>query len=156
MARLPCQRRAASSQDAHAAHRFRAFAPEADIDLRDISSFAPELAAIPPGLEWLRVASERFFIDRIAPQHESLQVVLREFPADVIVGDNAMFGVLPMLLGPRAQRPPVILCGTFFLHWSRDDGERRTSSGCRLRLARPTGKVTRPSPRTTTGRSINP
>jgi hypothetical protein len=92
MPQLPCQRRAASPQDAYAAHRFRAFAPESDIDLRDIYSFAPELAAIPPGLEWLRVASERFFIDRIVPQHESLQVVLREFPADVIVGDSAMFG----------------------------------------------------------------
>jgi MGT family glycosyltransferase len=102
--------------------RFRAFAPEADIDMRDIPSFAPELAAISPGLEWLRVASERFFVDRIASQHESLQAVLREFPADVIVGDNAMFGVLPMLLGPRAKRTPVVLCGTFFLHWSRDDG----------------------------------
>lgn len=90
--------------------RFSALAPEADIDLCDISTVAPELAAIPPGLEWLRVASERFFIDRIAPQHESL-----------IVGDNAMFGVLPMLLGPRAE-PPVVLCGTFFLHWTRSDG----------------------------------
>jgi len=33
-----------------------------------------------------------------------------------------MFGLLPMLLGPRANRPPVVLCGTSFLHWCRDDG----------------------------------
>jgi MGT family glycosyltransferase len=101
---------------------FRALAPGADLDLRDISSVAPELAVMPPGLEWLRIATESVFIDRIAAQHESLWAVLREFPADVILGDNTMFGVLPLLLGPRVQRPPVVLCGTFFLHWSRDDG----------------------------------
>ncbi|HYZ31662.1 MAG TPA: hypothetical protein VE684_05185, partial [Crenalkalicoccus sp.] len=57
--------------------QFRAFSPEADIDLRDILAVAPELAAIPPGLEWLRVAIERFFIDRIAAQHASMTEVLR-------------------------------------------------------------------------------
>jgi UDP:flavonoid glycosyltransferase YjiC (YdhE family) len=102
--------------------QFRAFVPAADIDLRDAPTLAPELAALPPGLDWLRVAIERFFIDRIAPQHESVSQVLRDFPADVIIGDNTFFGVLPMLLGPRAQRPPVVLCGTFFLHSTRDDG----------------------------------
>src|SRR5271170_3377007 len=40
--------------------QFRALAPGADIDMRDILAVAPELAAIPPGLEWLRVAMERF------------------------------------------------------------------------------------------------
>src|SRR6201999_4670881 len=29
---------------------------------------------------------------------------------------------LPLLLGSRAKRPPVILCGTSILHWCRDDG----------------------------------
>jgi UDP:flavonoid glycosyltransferase YjiC (YdhE family) len=32
------------------------------------------------------------------------------------------FGVLPMLLGPRSTRPPIVLCGTSFLHWAREDG----------------------------------
>jgi len=30
--------------------------------------------------------------------------------------------VLPMLLGPRSKRPPIVLCGTSFLHWHREDG----------------------------------
>jgi MGT family glycosyltransferase len=106
----------------NAGAQYRALAAAADVDLRDILSVAPELKEIPPGLEWLRVALERFFIDRVAPQHESLQTVLQEFPADVIIADDMFFGVLPMLLGPRAQRPPVVLCGTSFLHWCRDDG----------------------------------
>ncbi len=33
-----------------------------------------------------------------------------------------ILGVLPMLLGPRAKRPPIVLCGTSILHWRREDG----------------------------------
>jgi MGT family glycosyltransferase len=102
--------------------KFRAFPGAADVDLRNIHAVAPELAEIPPGFEWLRVALERLFIDRLASQHMGLQRVLRDFPADIIVGDDMMFGVLPMLLGPRSERPPIVLCGTSFLHWCRDDG----------------------------------
>jgi UDP:flavonoid glycosyltransferase YjiC (YdhE family) len=48
--------------------------------------------------------------------------LLQNFPADVIVADDMFFGVLPMLLGPRSKRPPIVLCGTSFLHWRREDG----------------------------------
>jgi hypothetical protein len=47
---------------------------------------------------------------------------LDEFAADVIVGDDMFFGALPMLLGVRAKRPPLVLCGTSLLHWDREDG----------------------------------
>jgi hypothetical protein len=102
--------------------KFRALPPAADLDLRDFLKVFPELGVIPPGFEWLRVAMERAFVDRIAPQHQGLQQALEEFPADIIVGDDMIFGVLPLLLGPRAKRPPVILCGTSILHWCREDG----------------------------------
>ncbi len=101
---------------------FRALPPAADIDLRDLLAVVPELRVIPPGFEWLRVALERVFVDRVAPQHKGLHQVLRDFPADVIIGDDMIFGVLPMLLGPRAKRPPIVLCGTSILHWCREDG----------------------------------
>jgi UDP:flavonoid glycosyltransferase YjiC (YdhE family) len=101
---------------------FRALPPAADFGRDDPFATVPELKVIPPGLEWLRVAIEQVFIERIVPQHEGMQQVLREFPADVIVGDDMMFGLLPMLLGRRANRLPVVLCGTSFLHWRRDDG----------------------------------
>jgi UDP:flavonoid glycosyltransferase YjiC (YdhE family) len=91
-------------------------------DLRDIFSVAPELKNTPPGPEWLRIAKERLFVDTIPAQHEGLQQVLRDFPADVIVGDDMYFGILPMLLGPRSKRPPIVLCGTSILHWRREDG----------------------------------
>jgi MGT family glycosyltransferase len=101
---------------------FRPLPAAADMDLRDIISVVPELAKIPPGPEWLRVAMERVFVDTIPSQHQGLQLALRDFPADVIIGDDMIFGVLPMLLGPRSKRPPIVLCGTSILHWPREDG----------------------------------
>src|SRR5258706_8945499 len=93
----------------------------ADIDLNDIHAVAPELKTIEPGLDWLRVALERIFIDKISDQHKGLQEVLRAFPADAIIADDMFFGILPMLLGPRAKRPEVVTCGTSILHWRRED-----------------------------------
>jgi hypothetical protein len=101
---------------------FHAFPKGADFDLRDFASVAPELKTIPPGPEWLRVALERIFVDTVPAQHEGLQQVLRDFPADIVIGDDMLFGVLPMLVGPRSTRPPIVLCGTSFLHWHREDG----------------------------------
>jgi UDP:flavonoid glycosyltransferase YjiC (YdhE family) len=65
---------------------------------------------------------QRIFVDAIPAQHHGMQQVLRDFPAEIILGDDMLFGVLPMLLGPRSKRPPIVLCGTSFLHWRRDDG----------------------------------
>jgi len=102
--------------------RFYAFPAGADFDLRDFATVAPELKTIPPGPEWFRVAMERVFVDAIPAQHKGMQQALQEFPADIIIGDDMLFGLLPMLLGPRSKRPPIALCGTSFLHWRRDDG----------------------------------
>ncbi|MGC2778508.1 MAG: nucleotide disphospho-sugar-binding domain-containing protein [Bradyrhizobium sp.] len=94
----------------------------ADFDPSDVFSLVPELKSIPPGLEWFRVACERIFVDALPAQHEGLLQALRQFPADIIVCDDMLFGVLPMLLGSPSQRPPIALCGTSFLHWTREDG----------------------------------
>src|ERR1700682_2292197 len=102
--------------------KFHAFPAGADFDLRDFTSVAPELKSIPPGPDWLRVAMERIFVDAIPAQRRGLQQVLRNFAADVVIVDDTLFGVLPMLLGPRTERPPIVLCGTSFLHWHREDG----------------------------------
>lgn len=102
--------------------KFFALPAGADFDLRDIHSVAPELKGIPPGFEWMRIAAQRFFVDAIPPQYHGLQQSLQKFSADVIVGDDMFYGLLPMLLGPRAQRPPIVVCGTSFLHWPREDG----------------------------------
>ncbi len=96
--------------------KFHALPKGADYDLRDFDSAAPER------LDWLRVALERVFVDPIPAQHEGLLQVLGGFPADIIIADDMLFGVVPMLLGPRSKRPPIALCGTSFLHWCREDG----------------------------------
>jgi MGT family glycosyltransferase len=99
---------------------FRPLPPE--IESVDLLEIAPELKDVPPGPDWLRIAMERVFVDRLPIQHKSLQQLLCDFPADVIVADDMFFGVLPMLLGPRSKRPPIVLCGTSVLHARRDDG----------------------------------
>lgn len=81
----------------------------------------PELAQIPPGPDWLRVAMERIFVDRIPDQNQGLRAALQTFPASVVIGDDMFFGALPLLLGPRAERPASFLCGTSFLHCTRPD-----------------------------------
>jgi MGT family glycosyltransferase len=101
--------------------RFRAFPAPADFDGRDIAGAFPEYRHTPPGLEMSRFYLERVFIDSIPAQHRGLQEALRDFPADLVLGDNFFFGALPMLLGPRSERPPIVLCGTMFLHYRRDD-----------------------------------
>jgi MGT family glycosyltransferase len=102
--------------------QFFSLPPEADFDLKDPFARVPELKAMPPGLEWMRIASERLFVGNIALQHEGLQRLLRSFGPDVILGDDMFFGALPMLLGAGSNRPPVVLCGTSILHWPRPDG----------------------------------
>jgi MGT family glycosyltransferase len=93
---------------------------EADINANDIV-MSDEVKAAPLGPQWLRVVIERLFVDTIPGQYSGMHKVLRQFPADVIIGDDMFFGVLPMLLGPRSERPPIVLCGTSILHWQRND-----------------------------------
>ncbi|UDL94078.1 glycosyltransferase [Lichenihabitans sp. PAMC28606] len=100
---------------------FRAFPPGADFDLRTIETLFPELKAMPTGPEMVLFYMRRVFFDAVPAQHAGLQDVLRTFPADVILGDNFMYGTFPMLLRPRSTRPPIALCGTMFLHMERDD-----------------------------------
>jgi MGT family glycosyltransferase len=102
--------------------KFRGFLPPADIDNRNVAELFPEVMAAPPGPKMLRLALEQAFTNFMVPQYHSIRQALAEFPADVIMGDHLMMGVLPMLLGPRAQRPGVVLLGTTYLILRRDDG----------------------------------
>jgi MGT family glycosyltransferase len=101
---------------------FRPFPAGADNDLRDMDAAFPQRKAVPAGTERVRFDIERIFVDPIPAQHEGLQQVLRDFPADVIISDNLFLGALPMLLGPRSERPPIVFCGSSVLIWRRDDG----------------------------------
>lgn len=94
----------------------------ADFAFGDPHSKMPSLDALPPGLERQRLGMQLVLVDYVIAQHVGLQQVLREFEADVVIVDHVFLGILPMLLGPRAQRPPVAMFNTTILHWSREDG----------------------------------
>ena len=102
--------------------KFVSLSGDADFDPSNVFERLPQLKTTPPGLEWLRIACEGIFVDNIAAQDESLRKTLRTFPADIIIADDMFFGLIPMLLGPRPKRPPVVMCGTSLLHWPREDG----------------------------------
>ena len=100
---------------------FRPLPPNADFDSDDLFAAAPELRTVEPGPEWFRIALERLFVERIPDQFSAVLTILQDFPADLIIGDDMFFGLMPLLMGPRDRRPPIILCGTSFLHWERED-----------------------------------
>jgi MGT family glycosyltransferase len=100
---------------------FQPFPEGADHDVSDMAAAYPEFALMPPGLDKARFSLERLFVDPIPAQHKGLTELLERFPADLIIGENLLMGLLPMLLGPRAKRPAVIICGTTYLLWHRQD-----------------------------------
>jgi MGT family glycosyltransferase len=101
---------------------FHAFPAEADLDLANRDELFPEWVKMKPGPERRRWILEHAYVDLIPAQHDGLQAALEAFPADVIIADNMMFGILPLLLGPRASRPPVVVCSATSPAWRRDDG----------------------------------
>ncbi len=122
----------------------------ADFDLTEPISVVPELKTMLPGPELLRIVGERIFVEPIPAQHRGLQQVLSRFSADVIIADNMMFGVLPMLLGlaPNVRR------SFFAVHRScigTARTARRISPGCRPQRPWSSAGSMRPSPGNTTG-----
>ena len=132
---------------------FRAFPGRADVDLSDRDVAFPEWKTIPPGPGRLRFALEHVYIDAIHAQHQGLQRVLEEFPADVILGDNFLFGVLPMLLGRHAKRP----ASSYAAQCSCIAGVTTAlpiSPACLLRAALLSVRDTLPSPKSMTDSSM--
>jgi MGT family glycosyltransferase len=82
-----------------------------DIDYRDIDKQFPERARLPPGPAQMLWGVRHLFGDSIAAQHEGLLSILRGFAADAILADMMFLGTLPLLLGPRTQRPTIVHLG---------------------------------------------
>jgi MGT family glycosyltransferase len=105
----------------HIGARFVPFFGAADLDLRDFAAAYPEFRTIPPGVEMTRFYLERVFADPLIDQHKGVQRVIEDYSPDVIIVDNLFLGVLPLLLGPRTNRPPIISVGSTYLLWHRTD-----------------------------------
>jgi hypothetical protein len=72
-------------------------------------------------LELLRVILERLFVNHIPAQHHGLEQVLKDVPADIIVGDDRSLGCCrrSSISINSATRP---MLWHLHLHWPREDG----------------------------------
>lgn len=86
---------------------FTPFIGKANYDYRTYNNI-PEQGSV---AEHKAHLGKTFFADTIPDQHEGIQRILAREPIDLIVVDTAFFGIYPMLLGPKAERPKVIGCG---------------------------------------------
>jgi MGT family glycosyltransferase len=100
---------------------FRAFPAEFDFDMRNLDAQFPQRKTLPPP-ERVAFDIKHVFTDPIPAVHKGVQQALHEFAADVVLVDTSFFGIYPMLLGPRSERPAVVTCGITILPWHRDDG----------------------------------
>jgi MGT family glycosyltransferase len=102
--------------------RFIPLPEDADQGVRDfVASFLSKhkVAAAP---EDIVRAFERVFVAPMISQFRGLQRALKEFPAEVVIHETCFTGVLPMLLGPRSERPASAHLGVIPLRLERADG----------------------------------
>lgn len=76
----------------------------------------PERQTKNPSMEIQAFDLEYYFGKQIGSQAAGLRQALRDFPADVILADAAFFGTLPLLLGKREERPPIVHLGVALLN----------------------------------------
>ncbi len=102
--------------------RFRPLASGADLDLRRVLEFAPDLATLPPGPERLTYSFSKFFLDPIPAQLDTLRTLIANEQPDVVVVDQTFFGSTPLFMASATARPPLITVGISFLPLERPDG----------------------------------
>jgi UDP:flavonoid glycosyltransferase YjiC (YdhE family) len=95
---------------------------DADQGVRDFLASFLEKHKVTPGPEELVKAFTGVFINPMISQFRGLQAILKEFPAEVVIHETSFAGVLPMLLGPRSERPASIYLGITALSLERADG----------------------------------
>lgn len=93
-----------------AAIEFSALPPECDFDERDLEASFPTRAG-KKGLGRLRFDITAMFVDPIPHQYRAIRELLDAAPADAILVEQGFMGIFPLLLGPRAARPPVLAVG---------------------------------------------
>ena len=88
---------------------FAAMIGKANYDYRGSSDSREDqnLSGEDPGVHMMKTK----FIAVISDQHQGIQQILAETPADLVLVDTFLLGSFPMLLGPRHKRPPVLGCG---------------------------------------------
>ena len=95
---------------------------DADQGVRDFIATFFEKHKVTPGPEELLKVYTGVFINPMTSQFRGLQAILKEFCPDVVIHETCFAGVLPMLLGPRSERPASVYLGISALPLERADG----------------------------------
>jgi MGT family glycosyltransferase len=88
--------------------RFEPLIGKANFDYRTFNKFLPEGQILTPGTEQLIHDSQHVFGDTMLPQCDGIRKILSRERVDLIMTDFVFFGVFPLLLGPRTNRPPIV------------------------------------------------
>lgn len=91
--------------------RFAPLIGKANFDYRTFNKFPPEGQRLTPGPEEMNHNLMRVFGDTMLDQCNGIRNIKRSTHVDLILADFTFFGILPELLGPRTQRPPIISIG---------------------------------------------
>jgi MGT family glycosyltransferase len=102
--------------------RFFPLPAEVDYDMSNLDVAFPERKSFPPGPTRLLFDMLHVFVDAMPLQFEGLENALQKFPAELVVYETAFCGILPLLLGPRSQRPWTACLGISTLQLPRLDG----------------------------------
>lgn len=90
--------------------------PEADVSPAQYLEKHPEREQKTPGIEMIAFDMEHYFAPVLDKEAASLKMALRDFPADLILAESLFFGTLPLLLGPREERPVIAHMGVTVLN----------------------------------------
>jgi UDP:flavonoid glycosyltransferase YjiC (YdhE family) len=102
--------------------RFFPLPEDADQGVRNfITSFLEE-HKVTPGPEEMIKGFTGGFLNPMLSQFRGLQAILKEFCAEVVIHEMSFAGVVPMLLGPRSERPATVYLGVMPLPLVRADG----------------------------------
>lgn len=102
--------------------RFFPLPEDADQGVRDFVASFFEKHKVTPGPEELVKAYTAVFVNPMISQFRGLQAILKEFRPDVVIHETSFGGVIPMLLGPRSERPASVYLGITALPLERADG----------------------------------
>ena len=91
--------------------RFIPLKGKANFDYRTFNKFLPEGKTLMPGSEDMIHSCKHVMADTMLPQYDGIREILSREPIDVILVNFIFFGVIPLLLGPPTDRPPVVSVG---------------------------------------------
>jgi UDP:flavonoid glycosyltransferase YjiC (YdhE family) len=102
--------------------RFFPLPEDADQDLRDFVSSFFEEHKVTPAPEEMGRGITHVVAGPMISQFRGLEAIVKEFPAEAVIHETMFAGVLPMLLGPRSERPASVYLGITPLTLDRADG----------------------------------